>query len=473
MAEHRYDLVVVGAGSGNAIPGKELAHWRIAVVEASRFGGTCLNTGCIPSKMLVHTADVAREVQAAPRFGISARVEAVDWPAIRTRVFARIDPLHAQAVEYRRRHRVDVYLGEARFVGHKRLAVGDDVLVAERFVLAAGSRPYVPPIPGLDRVDFHTSNDVMRLEALPRSMIVIGGGYIAAELGHVFGALGTAVTIVERSDRLLMTQDRDVSSRFTEIYRRRFDVRLGTVVSAVVPARSGLRVELAAASAGPGGDDGAPAAERSLRPGADSGAVEAEALLVATGRVPNSDRLDVAATGVELDEHGHVVTDRAYRTNIEGIWSLGDLSNHTQLKHLANAEARLVRHNLLDPEHAEALPFTHVPSAVFAEPQVASIGATEQQLESERRPYVTATRAYADTAYGWALGDSTGFVKLLADPQTRLLLGAHVIGPQASTLVQPLVQAMFLANTVDELATGVLYTHPALTEVVEQALLEL
>jgi len=158
---------------------------------------------------------------------------------------------------------------------------------------------------------------------------------------------------------------------------------------------------------------------------------------------------------------------------VPGIWALGDLANHFQLKHMANAEARLVRHNLLHPGQPRRAPFTVVPSAVFAGPQVASVGATEQDLQAQGRPYAAATRSYSDTAYGWALEDTTSFVKVLADPATRLLLGAHIIGPQASTLIQPLIQAMCLGNTADQVASGVLYIHPALTEAVEQALLEL
>jgi mycothione reductase len=152
---------------------------------------------------------------------------------------------------------------------------------------------------------------------------------------------------------------------------------------------------------------------------------------------------------------------------------LGDIANHFQLKHMANAEARLVRHNLLHPDQPLRKPFLVVPSAVFADPQVASVGATEQALKARDQAYIAATRAYGDAAYGWAMEDTTSFVKVIADPETRLLLGAHIVGPQASTLIQPLIQAMCLGNTVDQLARGVLYIHPALTEAVEQALLEL
>jgi mycothione reductase len=453
VAERSYDLVIVGAGSGNMLPTEDFAEWRIAVVESDRFGGTCLNRGCIPSKILVHTADVAREIQQADRFGIRARWEGANWPAIRDRVFGRIDPVHERAVAYRRRHGADVFIGEARFVAPKVLSVGDDEIRAERFVLAAGSRPSIPAIDGLAETPYLTSDTVMRLDKLPRSMIILGGGFIAAEMSHIFGSLGTRVTIATRGQSLLSQHDEDIRSRFTDLYRERFDVRLGAIAAQVDTTRKGVRV--------------------SLTTPAGSQTAEAETLLVATGRIPNSDRLNVGAIGIETDTHGHVKTDETYATSVPGIWALGDLANHFQLKHMANAEARLVRHNMLHPDKQRRAPFPLVPSAVFADPQVASIGATEQDLQAQGRPYRSATRQYSDTAYGWALEDTSGFVKVLADPVSRMLLGAHIMGPQAATLIQPLIQAMCLRNTADEVASDVLYIHPALTEAVEQALLAL
>ncbi len=453
MAAHSYDLVIVGAGSGNMLPAGQFAGWRVAVVEADRFGGTCLNRGCIPSKMLVYTADVAQAVRQAGRFGIGAEWGGADWPAIRDRIFGRIDPLHDRAIEHRRTGGIDVFSGEARFVAPKILRVADAELRSDRFVLATGSRPRVPPVPGLTEVPYLTSDTVMRLDTLPRSMAVIGGGFIAAEMSHVFGSLGTAVTIVERGKDLLSRHDIDIRARFTEHYRERFDLRLNSAVERVLATATGVRLDLTTPS-GP---------QR----------VEAEVLLVATGRKPNSDVLDVAAAGIDVDRHGHVRTDDTCQTSIPGIWALGDLANHFQLKHMANAEAQIVWHNIAHPGQPRKAAFPVVPAAVFADPQVASVGATEQDLQAQGRRYVTATRPYRDTAYGWALEDTASFAKILADPETRLLLGAHIIGPQASLLVQPLIQAMCLSNTVDELAGGVLYVHPALTEVVQQALLEL
>jgi mycothione reductase len=453
VATDNYDMVIVGAGSGNTLPADQFAGWRIAVVEADRFGGTCLNRGCIPSKMFVYTADVAETVRQAGQFGIRAEWDGTDWQAIRQRVFGRLDPLPDKAIAHRRAGGVDVFTGQARFLAPRIMRVGDDELRADRFVLATGSRPAIPQTPGLADVPYHTSDDIMHLQTLPRSMAILGGGYIAAEMGHVFGSLGTAVTIIERGEQMLSRHDVDIRAAFTERYRERFDLVLNSTVRRVSAAGTDISLDV-----------DTPAGTRR---------VDAEVLLVAAGRRPNSDLLDIAAAGIEVDAHGHVRTDDTMQTNVPGIWALGDLANHFQLKHMANAEARIVWHNILHPGELRKADFPVVPSAVFAGPPVASAGATEQDLQAQGRRYIAATRPYRDTAYGWALQDTTSFVKVLADPETRLLLGAHIIGPQASLLIQPLVQAMCLRNTVDEVASGVLYIHPALTEVVEQALLKL
>ncbi len=448
-----YDLIVLGAGSGNMLLSPELDHLTTAIVEPDRFGGTCLNRGCIPSKMLVVAADAVRAVADADRLGVHATVDRVDWPAIRDRVFGRLDPLHDSAVNYRRKNGVDVYTEPARFVAPRVLEVGGDRLTAARIVVAAGARPMVPPIPGLDDIEYHTSDTIMRIDEIPPTMIVIGGGFIAAELGHVFGAFGSEVTIAARGPRLLMAEDEQVSARFTELARRRFRVLLDTDVTAVARCAEGVAVTVES--------DGR----------VDE--LRAAALLVATGRRPNTDLLNVAAGGLQVDEHGHLTTDSSYQTNVEGVWALGDAANHFQLKHMANAEARTVTHNLTHPTAPRQLVPTVVPHAVFSEPQIASMGLTEQDARRDGVDHVIAVQDYGDTAYGWALEDTTSFVKIIADRNTRLLLGAHIIGPQAATLLQPLLQAMMLGQTIDQLAHDVLYVHPALTEVVEQALLAL
>lgn len=202
-------------------------------------------------------------------------------------------------------------------------------------------------------------------------------------------------------------------------------------------------------------------------------AVHGDAILVATGRVPNGGQLNVEATGVRLDPEGYVLTDETCSTGVDGIWALGDIRNPLQLKHLANHEARVVQHNLLHPDGPRSIDERFVPHAVFTSPQIGSVGLTEHQAEMHGRPYVTAIKDYSGTAYGWAMEDDTSCVKLIADVGTRQLVGAHIIGAQASILVQPLVQGMRFGQTVDEMAKDVIYPHPALSEVVENALLDL
>ncbi|WP_432838046.1 mycothione reductase [Dactylosporangium sp. CA-092794] len=448
-----YDLVIIGAGSGNMLPDGELLKLRTAIVEQDRFGGTCLNRGCIPTKMLVVAADAAAGARNAARLGVHATVERVDWKAIQERIFGRIDPLHDAAVRYRRENGIDVYTEPSRFVAPKVLQIGEEQITADTFVVATGSRPVVPEIPGLDTVPYHTSDTILRVDELPASMIVIGGGFIAAELSHVFESFGCPVTIVQRGERLLMAEDEQVSARYTELAAQRHRVLLDATVTAVSPGAAGVAVTVD----GPAGIQ----------------VLEAETLLVCVGRRPNSDRLDAAAGGLALDQHGHIATDPEYRTSVPGVWALGDAANHFQLKHMANAEVRVVRHNLVHPHDTRTLGNRAAPHAVFTDPQIASVGLTEQDARARGIEHVVSVRRYADAAYGWALEDTTGFVKVLADPAERTILGAHIIGPQAATLIQPLIQAMTLGNTVDQVAKDVLYIHPALTEVVEQALLGL
>ena len=450
-----FDLVVVGAGSGNSLLTAELAERRVAIVERGDFGGTCLNRGCIPSKMLVHVADVAEATRHAGRLGISARLDEVRWPEVSERVFGRIDPIAVAGEEYRQGlANVAVYKGQARFCGPRRLEVDGAPVTGDAVVLAAGARPFIPPHPDLSAVDYQTSDTIMRLPEPPRRLLIWGGGYIAAELAHVFGAAGSDVTIINRGPRLLRAEDIDVSKAFTAAYRKRFRVLTGAEV-------------LTADTAATGG-----AALRVRRDGAEE-TVSGDTLLVAAGRIPNGDELDVTAAGVALDAAGYVVTDEYGRTTAEGVWALGDICNPNQLKHVANAEARAVAHNLAHPADLRPLALGPIPHAVFASPQVASVGSTEQALKEADRPYLRSVRPYSDTAYGWALEDETGFCKVLSDPATDLLLGAHICGPHAAVLLQQLVQAMACDLSVDRIARGQLYIHPALSEVVEQALLGL
>lgn len=451
MVQH-FDLVIIGSGSGNSIPDERFSDKKIAIVEKGTYGGTCLNVGCIPTKMFVFPADLANSVRQADQLGVELQLNKVRWPEIRDRIFDRIDPISEGGERWRSENsNVTLFRKEARFVGPKTLDTGTgETITADTFVLAAGSRAVIPEIPGIDQVAMHTSDTIMRLESLPESMIIIGGGFIAAEFAHVFASFGVRVTVLVRSGAMLRAEDSDVSKRFTELMADRIDLRLN---------QSFKRVESLP--------------DKQIRLTTADGPIEAEVLLVATGRVPNSDLLDLGQTGVEVDEDGYVRVDDHQCTTAAGIFAMGDLSSHHQLKHVANHEMRVVQHNLLHPDSMIKSDHRFVPHAVFSEPQVAAVGLTEQQAIEQGVSYVTVTQDYGSIAYGWAMEDTSHFAKLLADPETGLLLGAHIIGPQASVIIQPLIQAMHFGLPADEMARGQYWIHPALPELVENALLAL
>jgi mycothione reductase len=458
-----YDLVVIGTGSGNTIVNRRFADWKVALVERGTFGGTCLNVGCIPTKMFVHAADVAATPSVSARYGVDEQLLGVRWTDVRDRIFGRIDPIAAGGSEYRHHDpdnaNVTVYDGTGRFTGVKELTVdGNDgstsVFSADRFVIATGSRPIVPPIPGLEETGFHTSNTIMRLEQLPRRIGIIGSGFVAAEFAHVFASFGVEVTIVARSNTLLRTEDAEIAARYTEIAQDAYDVRLN---------HETIRVARR--------DDGAIAVTM-LHPGGREELVVDE-LLVAVGREPNSDLLDLDATGVEVDGEGRVVVDAYQQTTADGIYALGDVTNPHQLKHVANHEARVVKHNLLNPDDRIEADHRFVPHAVFSAPQIASVGLTEEQAQERGLSYVSAVQRYADIAYGWAMEDTTGFAKVLADRDTGQIIGCHVIGPQAPTVIQPVIQAMSFGLDAYSMARDQYWIHPAMPELIENALLKL
>ncbi|MDP2663791.1 MAG: FAD-dependent oxidoreductase, partial [Dehalococcoidia bacterium] len=422
---------------------------RVAIIESGPFGGTCLNRGCIPSKMLIHCADVMETIRRADLFGIKAKVEAVDWQFIVRRVFEEIDA-EAAGIEKANRQvpTVGVFKGAGRFVDMKTLEVNGERIRAETVVIAAGSRPAVPEIPGLSDVPYLTSDEALRLPELPRSMTIVGGGYIAAELAHFFGSLGTRVTIVYRGPQLMRTEDEQVARRFTEVYQRKFNVLLNAQASRVYRQGEGIALDVSL--------------------GGDAETVVSDALLLATGRVPNTDRLEVVRTGVELDDRGFVQVDGFLETRAPGVWALGDIVGKYLLKHSANLEAAYVANNIFNKEHKAQVDYRAMPHAAFSSPQVASVGLTEQEAKRQQVAYVAASCDYSQTAYGAAIEDRDGFVKVLANPSTREILGCHIIGTDASILIQEAVNAMRNGLTADSFGRSI-YVHPALPEVVQRA----
>ena len=461
-----YDLAIVGSGSGNSVITPGWDGRKVAVIEGGTFGGTCLNVGCIPTKMFVYPAELAALAGEAPRLGVDTSVNGVRWADLRDRIFSRIDSISAGGRRYRAEEleNVTLYGEHVRFTSSHALRTDSgETITADQIVVAAGSRPVLPDTPGMDLPQVHTSDTVMRLSERPRRVLIIGGGYIAAEFGFVFSAFGSEVTMAVRSSSLLRSLDETVSERFTGQAARQWDLRLNTTVQSLRENSDG---SVHAALDGPQGLAG----------------LDVDIVLVATGRVPNTDRLGVDAAGFDLTGDGRLAVDGSQRVlrggnPVEGIWALGDISSPYQLKHVANAEARVVAHNVLHPEDLRTVDHRFVPAAVFSRPQIASVGMTEEEAcrdtAARSVELVRAVQEYGSTAFGWAMEDTQGFVKLLAEKGTGRLLGAHIMGAEAAVLIQPLIQAMSFGQTAQAMARGQYWIHPALSEVVENALLSL
>ena len=285
-------------------------------------------------------------------------------------------------------------------------------------------------------------------------MAIVGGGYIAAELAHFFGSLGTEVTIIHRRQTLLREEDEEIARRFTQVYQRRFNLLLNSEVNEFNSSGGEFRVKVSVQGQGHTVD------------------VDVDTLLIATGRVPNTDLLEVAITGVEMDGRGYVKTDSYLETNVPGIWALGDIVGKYLLKHSANLEAAYAANNIFQSSHKNAVDYRAMPHAVFASPQVASVGLTEELATRMDIEYVTSTYNYSDTAYGSSIEDRDGFVKVLAHPETREILGCHIIGTDASILIQEAANAMRLGLPTDAISQSI-YVHPALPEVVQRAFAQL
>jgi mycothione reductase len=461
--EH-FDLAIIGTGSGNSIPNPDVdaryASMRIAICEQGTFGGTCLNVGCIPTKMFVYAAEVANTVRHASRYGVDAHIDGIRWPDIVSRVFGRIDPIAASGDSHKRSlPNVGVYRSHTRFGGFAadgsyllRTDDGDE-FSADQVAIAAGSRINVPPAIEACGVEYYTSDDIMRIEELPEHLVIVGGGFVSAEFAHIFSALGVHVTIVVRGYGLLTHCDDSICYPFTDIAAAKWD--LHTHENVIASHHDGDRIVLEL-------DDGKTLAGNKL--------------LVATGRIPNGDLLDADLVGIEVND-GMVVVDEYQRTTARGVFALGDVSSAYQLKHVANHEMRVVQHNLLrdwdDTASMVASDHRYVPSAVFTDPQIAMVGMTETEARAAGFDIATKEQNYGDTAYGWAMEDTTGIAKLIAERDTGKLLGAHIMGYQASSIIQPIIQAMSFGLNAQDMAKGQYWIHPALPEVIENALLGL
>ena len=483
-----FDLIVIGSGSGldvaNAVYNDGL---KIAVIEKDKMGGTCLNRGCVPSKLLIHSADISEIIKSAHLFGIKIDGYSVDFESIVNRVN---DITDSQSNEIKNTfvssQNPKLFSKNCKFVGEKTISIGEDQnIYAQKIVIASGTRPRIPKIRGLQGSGYITSDEALRLRRQPKVLTIIGGGYIGCELAHFFGALGTRINIVQRDNVLIPSEDEEISKRFTQIFAKKYNVKLACEIEFVSKRHlneygSYEDDSHAITNFNHDTDDGDSMFRVLVKDSSGKSAeLLSDQLLIAAGRIPNSDTLDLEKTGVKINKKGFIITDRYLETTAKGIFALGDAVGRYLFKHNANHEAQYVYNNIMHPDRKIPANYSAMPHAIFSSPQVAGVGFTEQEIKnevseghSERRiDYVKSVYPYINTAMGLALEDRDGFVKFLVNKKDRKILGCHIIGSQASILIHEVLVAMRSNegfDTIDTIARAV-HIHPALSEVVVRA----
>ncbi len=452
-----YDVIAIGSGSSmniiSALQGSD-PELRAAVIDKDDPGGICLTRGCIPTKMLVYPAELVRIIQEAGKFGIDAPIKKIDFKKIMGRMRSHVQPqIEGIRAGLGRSPGIDYYPAVAEFIAPYTLKVGKETIKSNFILLCLGSEVLVPPIPGLDRVKYLTSDTVLGIDRLPDSIAIIGGGYIAAEYGHFFSALGSKVTIIGRNPRLLPKEEPEVSELALKMMSRHMDIATNQEVIEVQGTLAGKKKVVA-----------------KDRATGRTFAVSADEVLVAVGRAPNTNILHPERAGIELDSRGWVKVDEFLETSQPGIWAFGDANGRHLFKHVANYESGIVYYNAVQKKRVPA-DYHAVPHAVFAHPEIAGVGMTEAEAVKAHGEdkILIGHYKYEDTAKGMAMGAEGYFAKIIVEASGRKILGAHIIGPHASILIQEIVNLMYTPSGSIIPATKGMHIHPALSEVVERA----
>ncbi|MFX1279388.1 MAG: dihydrolipoyl dehydrogenase [Promethearchaeota archaeon] len=435
-----YDLVVIGSGAGlNVLSVGLQGGMKCVLIEDTKLGATCLTRGCIPSKVLVHPADLIREAEHAKKVGIHFNIDNIDWELISQRMWSQIDESKQIEEGLSQVENLTLYRGIGEFIGDKEMQVkskdGKEVLgsfKAERFVIASGARSFIPPIEGLEQVGYVTNRTFFgdKFPKQPwKSLIIIGGGVIAAEFAHIFSAMGTEVTVLEMLPRLVTTEEPEISRFLEHNFKKYMNVYVN---HKAIKAKMKKKVKAIVA--------------QNMENGKEI-EVTAEEILIAAGRRSNADKLKVEKAGIETDEKGWIKTNQYLETNIKNIWCIGDANGRYQFRHKANYESEICVNNIFGPEEQKkSVEYSSVPWAIFTYPQIGHVGMTQQEAIEKGHEIYVAKKNYSTVAKGFAMGfenddDDNGFFKLIVDKSYKIL-GAHVVGPHAAILVQPFVYLM-------------------------------
>ena len=441
-----FDHIIVGSGqaTGTLLGGLLPTGESIAIIEADRIGGTCVNTGCTPTKTLVASARVAHQVRRAPEYGLRPGPLSVDFGA----VMARIDEVRRASREgleswIASETQVTLFRGWARFEGQKLIRIGDELLEGRRIYLNVGARPSVPDLAGLSDVPWLDHSRLLELTKLPEHLVILRGSYIGLELGQVFRRLGSRVTIVERASQLMFREDEDVARAVEEILRGEgITVRLGASATRLEPADEGgvsVTVE------------------------ENGGTVEVRGshLLVAIGRVPNTDRLGLERAGISTDDRGYIVVDDHCRTGVDGVFAVGDVNGRGAFTHTAVNDAEIV----LDLQRGGTRKLSdRIPTyAVFVDPPLGRVGLTEREAVERGHRVLKATRPMAKISRAKEMGETLGFAKLLVDADSDLILGASILGPGGDEIVNMFAAFMYSGRPCRTYRRSVL-VHPTISE---------
>lgn len=446
----QYDVIVIGSGGGSKIisPAAKMGY-KVACLEKDRLGGTCLNRGCIPSKMLIHPADVATQIRNAHKFDIHVNPHFhVDFDKLISRITQTVDADSDNIdAAYRRNPNIDFYHGQGRFLDNKTIMVNGETITADKIFIATGARPRIPDIPGLAGTPYMTSTEALRNVKLPKRLIVLGGGYIAVELGYAYRALGSDVDFLIRS-KFLRNEDSQVAEEFTRVFSQLCPVHHG-VAGQVEYHNNTFRVSY-------------------QQPDGSTGQLTGDALLLALGVVPNTDTLGLENTTIERTPGGFIKVDGHLKTATPGVYALGDCVGNYLFRHTVNFEGEYLFRTIFVEKKDEPLQYPPVPHAVFSYPQVAGVGKTEDQLKQEGIDYIVGLNPYKSSAMGMALRSDHGFCKILIERRSRKILGAHIVGEEASDMIHMLIAFMNKQGTLDDLL-NMIYIHPALPEIVRNA----
>ncbi|WP_227377724.1 dihydrolipoyl dehydrogenase [Haladaptatus halobius] len=447
-----YDLIVLGGGMAGlpvSIKGARKG-LKTALIEDSYLGGTCLNRGCIPTKTMIRSAEVANLVDRAEVFGINREGEAyTDMEAVVERKQRILESIREGAyTNVENTENLDLIEGRGRFESPTEITVNDRVLTADKIVVNTGARPAKPPIEGLDEVSTLDSTSAIELTEVPRHLAVVGGGYVGCEYAQMYERFGTEVTMFQRGDRLLPQEDSDVGTEIQEVFESEgIDVRTNASVDQLESTESDIKVSAT--------EDG------------ETVTVDASHVLIAAGRQPNSDTIGLEKAGIETDEKGFIEIDEQFQTTADPVWALGDVVGGPMFTHSARNDADLLYRHLIKDKTIEAHDRI-VPHAVFTDPQVGRVGLTEEQAKEQGYEIAVGQSDYADQGKPKALGETEGFVKIVSDADTGDILGGHIVGEQGADLIHEIVIAMKLGGSAEDIA-DMIHIHPTLPEVINSA----